>query len=85
MVLFDSNEYEISAPQCPTHYSPAGNGEVLDTVVHQNITVSDVIVSDILYSDHLPVVLHILNHVKIKNFSEPVEKFRLGSVSRPRL
>jgi hypothetical protein len=31
--LFDVNEFEISAPQCPTHYSHAGNGDVLDIVV----------------------------------------------------
>jgi len=34
--LFDNNEFEISAPQSPTRYSPAGNGDVLDIVVHQN-------------------------------------------------
>jgi exonuclease III len=34
MDLFDLNEFEISA-QCPTHYSPAGNGDVLDIVVNQ--------------------------------------------------
>jgi hypothetical protein len=50
--LFDVQEFEISAPQCPTHYSPAGNGDVLDIVVYQNIRVSDIIVSDILDSDH---------------------------------
>jgi hypothetical protein len=48
---------------------------VLDIVVHQNIRVSDAIVSDILDSDHLPIVLHILDHVKIRNLSEPIEKF----------
>jgi hypothetical protein len=73
--LFDVNEFEISAPQHPTHYSAAGNGDVLDIVVHKNIRVSDVIVSDILDSDHLPIVFHILNHVKIRNLSEPIEKF----------
>jgi hypothetical protein len=35
--LFDVNEFEISAPQCPTHYSPAGYGDVLDIVVQQII------------------------------------------------
>jgi hypothetical protein len=35
--LFDMNEFEISAPHCSTHYSPAGNGDVLDFVVHKNI------------------------------------------------
>jgi hypothetical protein len=73
--LFDVRQFKISAPQCPTYYSPAGNGDVLDIVVHQNIRVSDVIVSDILDSDHLPIVFHILNHVKIRNISEAIEKF----------
>jgi hypothetical protein len=39
--LFDVNQFVTSAPQCPTHYFPAGNGDVLD-IVHQNIRVSDV-------------------------------------------
>jgi hypothetical protein len=73
--LFDVNKFEISAPQYPTHYSPAGNGDVLDIVVHQNIRLSDVTVSDILDSDHLPIVFHVLDHVIIRNPSEPVEKF----------
>jgi hypothetical protein len=73
--LFDNNDFEISAPQCPTHYSPGGNGEVLDIVVHKNIRLSNVIVSDILDSDHLPIIFHILDHVRIQNFSEPTEKY----------
>jgi hypothetical protein len=52
-----------------------GNGDVLDIVVHQNIRVSDVILYDILDSDHLPIVFYILDHVEIRNLSEPVEKF----------
>ncbi|PNF41415.1 hypothetical protein B7P43_G14387 [Cryptotermes secundus] len=75
MDLFDMGDFEISAPQCPTHYSPAGNGDVLDIVVHKNIRMSEVVVSDILDSDHLPIVFHILDHVKISNLSEPIEKF----------
>jgi hypothetical protein len=39
MAFFDLSEFEISAPQCPTYYSPAGNGDVLDNVVRQNIRV----------------------------------------------
>jgi hypothetical protein len=58
MALFDLSEFEISAPQCPTHYSPAGNGDVIDIEVHQNIRVSDAIVFDILESDHLPIIFH---------------------------
>jgi hypothetical protein len=82
--LFEVNQFEISAPKCPTHYSPAGNGHVLDIVVRQNIRVSDVIVSDILDSDYLPILFHILDHAKIRNLSEPVEKFTIwGSISMP--
>jgi hypothetical protein len=75
MDLFDLNEFEISAPHCPTHYSPAGNGDVLDNVVHQNIRISDIIVSDVLDSDHLRIIFHILDHVKIRNILESIEKF----------
>jgi hypothetical protein len=71
--LFDVNDFEISAPQYPTRYSPSGNGNVLDIVEHQNIRISDVIVSDILDSDHLPIIFHILDHVKIRNLSDPIE------------
>jgi hypothetical protein len=65
---------EISAPQCPNHYSLAGNCDILDTVVYQNIKLSGVIVSDILDSDQLPIALRILDHVKTKDLSEPVRK-----------
>jgi hypothetical protein len=82
---FDRNDFELSAPQCPTHYSHAGNSDMLDIVDHKNIRMSDVIFSDILDSDHLSIEFHILEHVKTRNISEPIEKFRLGSVSKPRL
>jgi hypothetical protein len=70
MALFELSEFEISAPQCPTHYSPAVNGDILDIVVRQNIRVSDVIVSDILDSVHLLIIFHILDHVRIRNLSK---------------
>jgi hypothetical protein len=69
------NKFEILAPQCLTHYSPAGNGDHLDIVVHQNIRMSDIIVSDILDSDHLPIIFHIMDHDKNRNLSEPIENF----------
>jgi hypothetical protein len=75
MYLFDLNEFEISAQQCPAHYSPARNGDMLDIVVQQNIRLSDIIVSDILDSDHPPIAFHRLGHAKIRNNSEPTEKF----------
>jgi hypothetical protein len=73
--LFDRNDFGISAPQYPTHYSPMGNEDVLDIVVHKNIRLSDVIVSDILDLDHLPIMFHILDHVRTKHNSKPFEKF----------
>jgi hypothetical protein len=48
---------------------------VLDIVVHKNIRLSNVIVSDILDSDHLPITFHIPDHVRTLNFSAPTEKF----------
>jgi hypothetical protein len=75
MDFFDFSEFEISAQQCPTHYSPARNDDMLNIVVHLKINVSDATVSDILDSEHLPIVFHIMDHVKITNLSEPTEKF----------
>jgi hypothetical protein len=72
--LFDASAFEISAPQCPIHYSPVGNGDVLDIVVHKNIRLSNGIVSDILDSYHLPIIIHILDHVRTKNVLAPLEK-----------
>jgi hypothetical protein len=73
--LFDTSDFEISAPQSPTLYSPAGNGDVLDIVVHQNVRLSEVTVSDVLDSDYLPIDFHILDHVRTRNLSDPLEKF----------
>jgi hypothetical protein len=53
--LLHINKFEISA-QYPTHYSPTGISDVLDIVVHKNDRLSEVIVSDILDSDHLPII-----------------------------
>jgi hypothetical protein len=75
MDVFNLNELKNSAPQCPTYYSPAGNGDVLVILVHRNIRVSDVIVSGILDSDHLPIIFYIQGHVIIKDISKPTKKF----------
>jgi hypothetical protein len=72
--LFDIYDFEISAPQYPTHYCPAGNGNVLDIVVYQTVRLSEVIFSDVLESDHLQIVFHILD-VRTKKPSDPIEKF----------
>jgi hypothetical protein len=73
--LLDINLFEILAPQYPTHYLPAGNGDVLDIVEHMNLRISVVIVSDILDSDHLPIVLNLLDNIKTRNLTDPVDKF----------
>jgi hypothetical protein len=67
--------FQISAPQCPTHYSPTGNGDESVFIVHKNVRLSEVIVSDILDSDHLPIVFHLRDHIRTRNMSELVDKF----------
>jgi hypothetical protein len=52
-----------------------GNGDVLDIVVHKNIRISNVTVSDNLDSDHLPIVFHFLDLVRTIEDSEALEKF----------
>jgi hypothetical protein len=66
-------EFEMSAPQCPKHYPRAGNSDVLDIAVHKNARLSEVTVSDILNSDHLPIVFHLLDHVGTGNLSDPIK------------
>jgi hypothetical protein len=59
----------------PTHYSPAANGDVLDYIVQKNIQLSEVIVSDIQDSDYLPIIFHLLDHIRSRNLLDPVDKF----------
>jgi hypothetical protein len=48
---------------------------MLDIVIQQNVRLPEVIVSDILDSDHLPVIFHILDYVRVGHLSVPIEKF----------
>jgi hypothetical protein len=57
-IAYTVNEFEISVEQYLTHYSPAGNGDVLNIVVHKNVQLSEVTVSDILDPDNLSIVFH---------------------------
>jgi hypothetical protein len=66
--LFVSSNFEISTPQCSMHYTSDGVGDVLDLVVHQNVRLSEVIVTDILDSDHLPLIFGILDPVRTGKF-----------------
>jgi hypothetical protein len=72
--LLPINEFEISTPQCHTHYSPTGNGDILNIVVHK-MSGCQVIVSDILDSDHPPIMFDLLHHIRSRNLSDPVNKF----------
>jgi hypothetical protein len=56
------------------HYTPDGRGNVLNIVVHQNIRLSEVIVTDILDSNHLPIMFSILDPVRTREVLGPVEK-----------
>jgi hypothetical protein len=51
-ILLHINQFEISASQRSTRYSPARNGDMLKIVVHKNVRLSEAITSDILDSDH---------------------------------
>jgi len=66
--LQDKNDF-----QCPAHCNPQGNGDVLDNVVHQNVRLSGVIVSDTMDSTHLQILFHILDHVNARDILAPVE------------
>jgi hypothetical protein len=44
-------------------------------ITGKNIRLSDDIVSDSLNSDRLPIIFHILDHVRTKNVKAPREKF----------
>jgi len=58
----------LAAPQ-----TPRGNFDILDRVIHQNVRLSDVSVSDILEADQLKIFFHILNHVSARDTSAQVE------------
>jgi hypothetical protein len=73
--LFVNFNFEISAPQHPTHFVPNGRGDVRDIVVHKDVRHSEVSVLDIKDSDHLPIMFCILDHIKARKILDPVEKF----------
>jgi endonuclease/exonuclease/phosphatase (EEP) superfamily protein YafD len=83
--LFVSSNSEISAPQCSTHATPDGRGDVIDIVAHQKVQLSEIVVTDNLGSDHLPVNFSILDPVRTREALDPVEKLTLETLSKPRL
>jgi hypothetical protein len=73
LILLNNNDFQISGPQSSTYYTPRGNGDVLHVVIHQNIHLPNITVSDVMDSDHLPIFFHILEHVSARNILTLVE------------
>jgi len=73
LTLLINNDFQISAPQYPTHYTSRGNRDILDIVIHQNVRLSEITVSDVLDSDCLPIFFNILVHISAREISPRVE------------
>jgi hypothetical protein len=84
LTLLIKNDFQISAPPSPTHYMPRGN-DILNIVIHRDIRLSGVTMSDALDSDHLPIFFSILEQVCARDSSARVETHRLGPVPKPDL
>jgi hypothetical protein len=54
--LFEGNDFQISAPQYPTHYTPQGNGDMLDIAHHIKVRLLNATVCITLDSDHLAII-----------------------------
>jgi hypothetical protein len=72
--LFVICNFDISGPPCSTYYTPDGRDDVLNIVVHRHIRLSEVIVTDVLDSDRLPIMFSILDPVRKREALDPVEK-----------
>jgi hypothetical protein len=59
----------------PRLYNEDWQDDMLDIVVHKNVRLSEIIVSDSLDSNHLPIIFHLLDHVRTRNLSDLVDKF----------
>jgi hypothetical protein len=59
------------------HNVPEGDVDLMD-IVHKNFRLSEVIASNILDSDHLPIVFNLLDHARNRNPLDPVANNRLG-------
>jgi hypothetical protein len=53
------------------NYVPDGN-DVLNIVVRQNLRLSEIIVIDILVSDHLPIIFSNLCPVSVREALDPI-------------
>jgi hypothetical protein len=76
MILFVCSDFKISAQQRSMCCTPDGGGDILDIAVHQNIQLSEVIVTNNLDSDQLPVMFIILDTARMREVLDPFEKLR---------
>lgn len=67
----------------PTQYCSAGNGNMLDILVHQNVRLSGVIVPDVLISDYVQILSNKLENIELGIFRIQFKILRLGAVSKP--
>jgi hypothetical protein len=71
--LQGNSDFQITEPRYPTHYTPSGNGDVLDIVVQRNVRLSEVQLLEILDFDHLPILFHMVDHVNCRDILAPIE------------
>jgi hypothetical protein len=77
--LFDKKDFQILASQRPTHYNRQRIGDALNIILHKNVLLTDVIVSDVLYSHHPPVIFHIQVHIIPEIFQTLMKNLQIGS------
>jgi hypothetical protein len=53
------------------HYRPDGGCDVPDILIHQNVPLSEVNITNILASDHLPIMFSTLDPVRKKETLDP--------------
>jgi hypothetical protein len=73
--VLHTNEFEISAPQCPTHYS-LRKMVTCSILLWTRMSGCQKSLSLIFWTqDHLPIVFHLLDHIRTRNLSDPDDKF----------
>jgi hypothetical protein len=70
--IFVNSNFEISAPQHPTHFVSGGRDDILDIV-------SEVRALDIMDSDHLPIMFCIWIMLRLENFWIQLKNSQTGS------
>jgi hypothetical protein len=77
--LLHKNERDISSQQYSAHYSPAGNCDMFSNVEQKNIRRPEVVESELLNSDQLLIIYHLLDRVRTRNVMDPVDNSQIRS------